>query len=96
MIKHIVMFKLAEKTPANLEKVVEALKGMEGQIEPLRFLEVGIDFSGSERSFDVILTTHFDDKEGLKTYVSHKNHIPVAEIMRSLCSHSAVVDYEKY
>lgn len=94
MVKHIVMFKLAENNQSNLDTVVKALRGMEGKIETLRFIEVGVDYSSSERSYDVILTTQFDDREGLKTYVKHKNHVPVAQTMRSLCSHSVVVDYE--
>jgi len=94
MVKHIVMFKLAEKTPENLDMVINSLRSMEGKIETLRFLDVGKDFSGSERSYDVVLTTHFDDKEGLKIYAGHENHIPVVEKMRSLCSRSVVVDYE--
>ena len=94
MVKHIVMFKLAEKTPENLNRAIQALRGMEGTIETLRHIEVGEDYSASERSYDIVLTTHFDDKEGLKVYAGHKNHLPVIEIMRSLCSGSVVVDYE--
>ena len=94
MVKHIVMFKLSEKTPENLENVVQALRGMEGKIEVLRFIEVGINFSESDRSYDVVLTTYFDDKEGLSAYAIHENHVPVAKLMRTLCSHSVVVDYE--
>ncbi len=95
MVKHIVMFKLADKNQDNLDTVVNALRGMEGNIETLRFIEVGVDYSGSERSYDVVLTTHFDDRRGLETYVTHENHVPVAKTMRSLCSHSVVVDYEQ-
>lgn len=94
MVKHIVMFKLAEKNPTNMEKAVNALRNMEGKIESLRFLEVGIDFKESERSFDIVLTTAFDDKEGLQTYAVHKIHQPVIQTMRELCSNSIVVDYE--
>ncbi len=94
MVKHIVMFKLSERTPENLENVVQALRGMEGKVEVLRFIEVGINFSESDRSYDVVLTTHFDDKESLSIYAAHENHVPVAKLMRSLCSHSVVVDYE--
>ena len=94
MVKHIVMFKLSERTPENLEKVVKALRGMEGNIEVLRSIEVGINFSESDRSYDVVLTTHFDDQDGLSVYAAHENHVPVAKLMRSICSHSVVVDYE--
>lgn len=93
MIKHIVMFKLTDKTPDNLNQVENALKGMEGKIETLRSIEVGRDFSESERSYDVVLTTHFDNQEGLNTYINHENHLPVVKLIRSLCSGSVVVDY---
>ena len=94
MVKHIVMFKLAEYTPENLDSVEEALNGMKGKIETLRFLEVGRNYSASERSYDLVLTTHFDDREGLETYARHQNHLPVIKLIKSLCSHSVVVDYE--
>ncbi len=94
MIKHIVMFKLENKTKENLEQAIASLKSLEGAIESLRFIEIGVDFKGSERSFDLVLTTHFDDKEGLETYAAHPNHQPVIQTIRALCKQSVVVDYE--
>jgi hypothetical protein len=94
MVKHIVLFKLSEKTPENLEKAVSSLKSLEGNIETLRSIEVGIDFKESEKSYDIALTTHFDNKEGLEIYAKHPNHLPVVEVMQALCSQRVVVDYE--
>ena len=59
MIKHIVMFKLTEKTSEN------------------------------------VLIAHFENREGLKIYGAHENHLPIVKIMRSLCSSSIVVDFER-
>jgi len=94
MIKHIVMFKLAEKKRKNLDDAIESLNSLQGNIETLRSIEIGEDILGSERSYDIVLTAVFDDSEGLKTYAGHKNHLPVVDKMRSLCSSSVVVDYE--
>ena len=94
MIKHVVMFKLAEKNPKNMESAVQSLKSLEGNIETLKAIEIGSDFLESERSYDIVLTAHFDDPEGLKIYAQHKNHLPVVKIMQSLCTSSVVVDYE--
>lgn len=94
MVKHIVMFKLKEKTPENLSSLASALNGMQGRIETLKYLEVGEDFKGSERSFDLVLTTHFDDRDGLATYADHEVHQPVIHLARSLCSQTVVADYE--
>ena len=93
MVKHIVMFKLKESSPENLDLVLSTLRGLEGKIETLRLIEVGLDCNESEGAYDIVLTTHFDDKAGLAAYVSHPNHLPVIDTMRALCSNSIVVDY---
>ncbi len=94
MVKHIVMFKLADKNTENMKRAVDSLKSLEGQIETLLSIEIGTDFLESERSYDIVLTAHFKDREGLNIYANHENHLPVVKIMRSLCSSGAVVDYE--
>ncbi len=94
MVKHIVMFKLAEKNSENMERAVNSLRSLEGKIETLKSIEVGSDYLESERSYDIVLTAHFENREGLTIYAGHENHLPVVKIMRSLCSSSVVVDYE--
>ncbi|MCH2605324.1 MAG: Dabb family protein [Nitrospinales bacterium] len=94
MVKHIVMFKLTEKTSENMELATDSLRSLENKIETLKSIEIGTDFLESDRSYDIVLTAHFENQEGLKTYSSHENHLPVVKIMRSLCSSSVVVDYE--
>jgi len=94
VVKHIVMFKLNQKSSENMERALTALKSMGNKIETLKHLEVGINFKESERSYDLVLTTHFDNKEGLESYANHPVHQPVIKILRGLCSHSIVVDYE--
>ena len=94
MIKHIVMFKLSEKTPENMEYAIKSLKSLEGNIETLKAIEIGSDFLESERSYDIVLTAQFDNQEDLKFYAQHENHLPVVKIMRSLCASSVVVDYK--
>ncbi|MGK5092987.1 Dabb family protein [Deltaproteobacteria bacterium TL4] len=94
MIKHIVMFKLKTPAPENWNKAVSALQGLRGAIETLRDIEVGRNFTESERSYDIVIITHFDNLEGLNTYQDHPKHLPVIQTMRELCSSSVVVDYE--
>ena len=94
MIKHIVMFKLINKNKENLEKVVNALKALKGNIDVLCSAEIGINFNKSDRNYDIVLITKFKDRNTLKTYDTHPKHLPVVETVRSLCSGSVVVDYE--
>jgi len=93
MIKHVVMFKLKNNIAENMDEAVSALEGMRGKIETLKYIEVGKDVTHSERSSDIVLTTHFDDHEGLRNYSAHPLHKPVIEIMRNLCSSITAVDY---
>ena len=69
-----------------MKAAVLTLRGLEGKIESLKFIEVGVDFKETERSYDLVLTTHFDDQEGLSVYASHPTHLPEIETMRNLCS----------
>ena len=94
MIKHIVMFKLKNKNKENIEKVVNALKTLEGGIDVLRSAEIGVNFTESERSYDIVLTTDFDNRDALDAYGPHPKHVPVVETVHALCSGSVVVDYE--
>ncbi len=92
MVKHIVMFKLSEKTPENMERAVSSLRSLEGNIETLKSIEVGTDFLESDRSYDIALTAEFENRKGLEIYGGHENHLPVVKFMRSLCSSSIAVD----
>ncbi len=95
MITHIVLFKLAEPTPANIAKAQELLLSMEGKVSMLRHLEVGVDVLRSERSYDVALYTKFDTMEDLKAYQVDPYHGgTVAPYMKANSSSVAVVDYE--
>ena len=94
MIKHIVMFKLKDRNKENIEKIVGALKTLEGNIDVLRSVEIGVNFTESERSYDIVLITEFDDCNALNAYGPHPSHLPVVETERSLCSSSVVVDYK--
>lgn len=95
MIVHIVLFKLKEATAENVEKAKERLLSMEGKVEMLRHLEVGVDLIRSERSADVALYTKFDSMEDLQAYQVHPYHAnEVAAYMRSVCSSVVAADYE--
>jgi len=95
MIAHIVLFKLKENTPEGIEKAKQLLLSMDGKIEMLRHLEVGVDVIRSERSADIALYTKFDSLEDLQAYQVHPYHAnEVAAYMRSVCSSVTAADYE--
>jgi hypothetical protein len=94
MITHIVLFKLKERTPEGVEKARQLLLSMEGKVEQLRYLEVGVDLIHSERSADIALVTKFDSLEDLQAYQVHPYHAQeVAAYMRSVSSAVTSADY---
>lgn len=95
MITHIVLFKLADPTAENLMATRNKLLSMDGKIDLLRHLEVGIDVIRSERSYNIALTTRFDSLEDLQAYQIHPYHAgEVVPHMKGVCSSIAAVDYE--
>jgi hypothetical protein len=95
MITHIVLFKLTDPTAENLTATRNKLLSMNGKIDQLRHLEVGVDLIRSERSYDIALTTRFDSLEALQAYQIHPYHAgEVIPHMKSVCSSIVAVDYE--
>lgn len=94
MLVHIVMFQFKEENKGeNLARVKAMLEALPSQIDTLKSMEVGIDISHSERSFDLSLISVFDDQAGLDVYVPHPAHQEVVSIIKEVTLLSKVVDY---
>ena len=94
MVRHIVFLKLEDNSFANKKVVQERIMSMQGKIDVLKHLEVGIDFSPEERAFDLALVSDFDDKEGLNAYAINPLHLEVISFLKSIHTVTKVVDYE--
>lgn len=94
MLVHIVMFQFKEENKeANLARVKTMLEALPSKIDTLRSMEVGIDVSRSERSFDMVLVSTFDDQAGLDVYAPHPAHQEVFSVIKEVTLLSKVVDY---
>ncbi len=94
MLVHIVMFGFKEENKeANMAQVKALLEALPQKIESLKSMEVGMDISRSERSFDLVLTSTFEDQEGLNAYAVHPAHLDVVRVIKEVTSLSKVVDY---
>ncbi len=99
MLRHIVMWKFltyaesADKKQ-NLLKAKALLESLRGKIKEIRFLEVGIDVTHTERSYDLVLYTEFDNPAALVAYQQHAEHVKVVEFLRKVQSERGVIDYE--
>jgi len=92
MIRHIVFMKFPEFSLTQEAK--EKLLSMREHIEELVDIEVGIDFSRSERSFDLALVTTFKTKEDLEKYRIHPYHQEIVAWLKANDTETKVVDYE--
>lgn len=94
MLKHIVCFKLRDNRPENCEKAKQVLLSMQGEVELLRDIKVGIDILHSERSYDLILEVVLDDEAALEAYQQHPYHVSVVKKhMHAVRETSVAVDY---
>ena len=96
MIVHIVMFKFKEENKeTNVLEMKRKLEALVNLVPTLKSMEVGIDFSKSERAYDLSLYSTFDDKAGLNAYAIHKEHLKVVEFVKEMTVDAKVVDYIK-
>lgn len=99
MIKHIVFWKLKEEAlgndkATNARLIKEKLEALNGRIEGLKKLEIGLDFAGGPMSADVALYSEFDTKEDLDFYQEHPEHKAVQAFVLDVRAERRVVDYE--
>jgi hypothetical protein len=81
------------QTNANLIK--EKLEALQGRIPGLTAIEVGLDFSRTDSSSDVVLYSEFVDQESLDVYQAHPEHQALKPfIVEATCARQ-LVDYER-
>lgn len=98
MIKHIVMWKLKDTAHGNTKErnaqlMKEMLEALNGRIEGMIRLEVGIDFSRTESSGDVVLYSEFRTEKDLENYQNHPEHKAVMPFIMEARTERRVADY---
>lgn len=95
MMKHIVCFKLNDNSYETKLKTKEVLMSMMGRVPTVKAIEVGIDFLGSERSYDIILQVLLNSKDDLEAYQNDEYHCGVVkEYIKTVKKSAVAVDYE--
>ena len=99
MIRHIVAWRLKDSAlgndkAANARLLKEKLEALPAQIPVLRSLAVGLDFSATENSADVVLVTEFESRAALAAYQVHPEHKAVVAFVSQVVAERRLVDYE--
>ena len=92
IIVHIVFFKF--ETAAVAKEAQEKLLAMDGKIEGMTSIEAGLDFTRSDRSFDLGLITRHESRQALEVYRTHPVHLEVVDFIKPRAKASAAVDFD--
>lgn len=98
MIKHIVFWKLKDEAhgndkATNAQLIKEKLENLNGKIDGLLKLEVGIDFLGNG-NYDVALYSEVESRNALDFYQKHPLHQSLLPFVREAVCDRKAVDYE--
>ncbi|MEN8138123.1 MAG: Dabb family protein [Bacteroidota bacterium] len=95
MIKHIVLFKFKDTKKENfMKEIKQDLENLVNTIEELKEMEVGLNFLEDNSMPDLVLTSTFENREGLEVYRTHPEHVKVVEKIKPMATDRSVVDYE--
>jgi len=91
MIKHVYLYKFKNRNDA--EKVCEKLKTMTAHIDSIHSLEIGIDFTNTEKSYDLIQIAVFKTQEDFKAFTEHPYHDEMRIFLKQYVQSGYKVDY---
>lgn len=100
MIKHLVMFKLADEAEGqpkmkNALRMKELLENLQSVIPVIRKINVYVnDRNASPENYDVVLDSEFDNMDDVNTYITHPAHMKVGEFIVKVRTARAAIDYE--
>ena len=95
MLRHIVMFRFADRSSA-MEisgRLKDMLEELLHHIPELKGMEAGLNINTKPAAFDIVLTADFDDEAGLNAYRVHPMHKKILDYLEGKIEKSAVVDY---
>ncbi len=98
MINHIVLYKLKdysiEQKPLIIAEMKSLLESLNGKIDELKYIEVGVNHELEAKSYDLALISHFNSIEDLDKYRVHPEHKKVIARFSTLNLERAAVDFE--
>jgi hypothetical protein len=98
MINHIVLFKLKdypiEQKLSIIAEMKSLLEGLNGKIDELKYIEVGVNYELESKSFDLALITHFNSIQDLDKYRVHPEHKKVIARFAEFNLERTAVDFE--
>lgn len=92
MIKHIVLFKVNNKS--KIEEAKEKILSLKNDIPQIIDIEVGSDINFDKTASDFGLITILKDKKDLEIYASHPKHLEVIKFIKTIATERKAIDWE--
>lgn len=96
LLRHVVLFKFKDDaTPAQVEQVIAAFKGLPKKIDAIHAFEYGTDVSIENRAagFTHCFLVTFRDEAGRDAYLPHPAHQEFVKLVGPVLDKVLVVDY---
>jgi len=92
MIKHIVLFKVNDKS--QIDKAKEMILDLKNHIPEIKEIEVFTDIGYDENASDFGLITTFNNIDDLDIYAKHPKHLEVIKFIKTIATERRAIDYE--
>jgi hypothetical protein len=92
MLRHVVIWAMAEGHEDELDEVLRELRDLPGQIGEIEALSTGPLLN--ESAMDAVLCVDLADAGALERYRAHPAHQPVLNRLREVASELVAADYE--
>ena len=92
MVKHIVLFKVNDKS--KIAEAKEKILSLKNEIKEIVDIEVGVDINFDKTASDFGLITTFKTKKDLEIYATHPKHLKVIEFIKTIATERRAIDWE--
>jgi hypothetical protein len=92
MIKHIVIFKVNDKS--KIEEAKNQILSLKDKIPEIIDIEVFSDIGYDENASDFGLITTFNNIEDLDIYAKHPDHLEVIKFIKTIATERRAIDYK--
>ncbi|CAN5583758.1 hypothetical protein BH24ACT21_BH24ACT21_08670 [soil metagenome] len=95
MVDHLVLFAVMDDASEDdIEDLLSSIRALKDDVSSVVDLSVGEDFSGRAGDYTHALFARVEDRDGLREYMEHPDHLAVVEKLGERTTGRIVADYE--
>ena len=94
MVINTLLIRLKERDEASIQKAVDILKKLKGNVPVLLDSRVEVDVRHAENGYDIMLVNTFNSVDDIPVYVDDPGHAEAGAYVREVMDASASLCYE--